>query len=246
MTGITKKITQIIKSWWVFLISGILLIGLSIWIFMTPLESFLGMTVVFSIFVLVNGISNIYFSVSNRKELEGWGWYLANGIFEVIIGAIFILYPGLSVITLPFIVGFWLLFKAVFLMGTSFELRRFGFLDWGLLLSFGAALGLFSFFIIIEPLVGIFTVVGWTGLALLLFGAGNIVLAYKLKKQKRMTLNKADELNARIKQEVERFRQNILIDLETVGEEGRKVIAALENNIEDLMKNLEKEEATQK
>ncbi len=183
-----KQVKRSIKNWWVFLIYIILLIGLSIWIFMTPVESYVGLAVAFSILILANGISNTYFSISNRKELEGWGWYLAHGIFEFVIGLILIIYPEISLITLPFIVGCRLMIKSILNMDFALELRRYLYLDWGLLFFLGAALGLLSFFIIIHPVIDAFSIVIWTGLAIMLLDVTCIVLSFKLKKFKSMTL----------------------------------------------------------
>ena len=85
MADVIDQITSTIKNWWLYLIFGILLIAFSIWVFVTPLESYVGLAFAFSLLVFVNGASHIYFSVSNRKDLDGWGWYLASGIIELIV-----------------------------------------------------------------------------------------------------------------------------------------------------------------
>ncbi len=102
------------------------MIAFSIWVWLTPLESYVGLAFAFSILVFANGVSHIYFSISNRQNLEGWGWFLANGIMEFIVGLVLVLYSGLSAASLSFIVGFWLMFKSGFVIGTAFDLKRYG------------------------------------------------------------------------------------------------------------------------
>lgn len=246
MTSTLNKITESIKNWWIYLVYGILLIAFSIWIFMTPVESYVGLSIAFSIMVFVSGISNIYFSVTNRKKLESWGWYLANGIFELIIGMVLILYPEISIVALPFIVGFWLMFKSVFLMGFALELRKYLYLDWGLMFFFGAIIGLLSFFILINPLFGAVTVVSLTGIALLLFGIGNIILAFKLKKLKAITYDKVDELKTRIKKEAEVLKKELQIKLDKAGEKSAEIKEEIGVQVVEFVYNLLNEKPPKK
>jgi len=48
------------------------MIAFSIWVWLTPLESYVGLAFAFSILVFANGVSHIYFSISNRQNLEGF------------------------------------------------------------------------------------------------------------------------------------------------------------------------------
>ena len=239
MSNVIDQITTTIKNWWLYLIFGILLIAFSIWVVMTPLESYLGLAFAFSILVFANGVSHIYFSVSNRKDLDGWGWYLASGIMELIVGLILVVYPELTVVSLPFIIGFWLMFKSWFMVGTAFDLRRYGFLDWGWLLLLGIMLGILSFIMVVYPVLGGFTIVGWTAIAFLIFGISYIMLSLKLKKLKGKSLHKADDLQTRIKQEAEGFKEQLMANVQA-GDEADKIKKEIERNVDDFIRDLEK------
>ena len=202
MANVISQAVSIVKNWWVFLLSGILLILGSIYVFITPVESYVALAWLFSVLVLANGISYVYFSISNHKELEGWGWYLAGGIFEIILGVVLIYYPGLSIMMLPLFVGFWFMFRGAQIVAASLELKKYGFLDWGWLMLFGIALSIMSFFMILDPLFGFFNIVWLTALALLLFGVSNIMISLKLKKIKSKTIDKVEE-----------FKKNAIKDL---------------------------------
>jgi len=245
MSTVIQQITGTIKNWWLFLLFGVLLIVFAIWIFMTPLESYVGLAFAFSFLVFANGISHIYFSISNRQVLEGWGWYLANGIMELLIGLVLIIYPELSVTSLPFIVGFWLMFKSGFIIGTAFDLRRYGVLDWGYLLLLGITVGILSFVMILHPVFGAFTIVGWTATAFLFFGITNIMLGLKLKKIKSMTFDKVDELKAKIIKEAAGFKEHVMSSLQTglsqAGDDTAKIKKEVEGKVDDFVKNLGKE-----
>jgi len=42
MSNVIQQITSAIKNWWLFLIYGVLMIAFSIWVWLTPLESYGG------------------------------------------------------------------------------------------------------------------------------------------------------------------------------------------------------------
>jgi uncharacterized membrane protein HdeD (DUF308 family) len=210
MTNVISQAVSIIKNWWVFLLSGILLIVGSIWVIFTPLESYVALAWLFSILVLANGISYVYFSISNHKELEGWGWYLAGGIFEIILGIILIYYPNLSIMMLPLFVGFWFMFRGAQIVAASLEFKKYGFLDWGWIMLLGVALTVMSFFMILDPLFGFFNVVWLTALSLLLFGVSNIMISLNLKKIKSKTIDKVEEFKKNAKKDLISLKDQVI------------------------------------
>jgi uncharacterized membrane protein HdeD (DUF308 family) len=210
MTNVISQAVSIVKNWWVFLLSGILLIVGSIYVFITPVESYVALAWLFSVLVLANGISYVYFSISNHKELEGWGWYLAGGIFEIILGVVLIYYPDLSIMMLPLFVGFWFMFRGAQIIAASLDLKKYGFLDWGWLMLFGIALTIMSFFMILDPLFGFFNVVWLTSLALLLLGVSNIMISLKLKKIKSKTIDKVEEFKKKAIKDLNSLKDQVI------------------------------------
>ena len=230
MTNVISQAVSIIKNWWVFLLTGILLIVGSFWVFFTPAESYEALAWLFSILVLANGISYVYFSISNRDELEGWGWYLAGGIFEIILGAVLIYYPVLSILMLPLFVGFWFMFRGVQIIGVSLDLKKYGFLDWGWLMLLGIAITIMSFFMILDPVFGFFNVVFLTALSLLLFGIANIMISLKLKKIKEKTIDKVEELKKNIKKDLIALKTEVVKNIrEATAEQKSEIEAAFED-----------------
>lgn len=180
-----KEIRTDIKNWWILLVLGILFIGLGIFVFANPLESYITIAVFFAASMLISGLFQKWFAISNRDELEGWGWQLALGIMEAIIGIVLLFNLNFTMSVLPFYVGFWLLFKAFALIGFSFELKSYKVLNWWYYLVFGLLLTLLSWFIILNPLFGGMSIVVWTGIALIVAGIAYIMLSFKLKKVNR-------------------------------------------------------------
>lgn len=180
--GILRSVQKTAKNWWLSLILGIVFIALGIWIFKTPITSYISLAILFSASILVSGVFGIIFSISNRTQLEGWGWFLAGGIFDLIVGTLLVLHPALTMSILPFYVGFWVLFRGVFGIGVSFQLKSFGTPYWGWLLAIGILTVLFSFLLLLNPVFTGLSIVYMTAFAFVALGIFRIILAFDLKK----------------------------------------------------------------
>jgi uncharacterized membrane protein HdeD (DUF308 family) len=184
METFMKSVERSVKHWYLHLIVGIIFIGAGIMVFRTPVESYLTLSIIFSVLFLASGLFEIIFSISNRKVLEGWGWHLAMGIFTLLVGVMLVGNPAITVLTLPFFVGFAVLFRSIMAISTSLELRNYYVLDWGYLFGMGILGTIFSFMLLFNPLFAGLSLVVWTGLALIILGIYSIYLSLKLKKLK--------------------------------------------------------------
>jgi len=198
MKTVFQTITRSVKHWYIPLIIGIILIAAGIYVFFVPVETYLTLTVLFSISFIVKGILEIFFSIRNHKSLQGWGWYLVGGLLSLAGGIILFIYPGISIVILPFVVGFTLLFFSFLLMGYSFEMKSLGILNWGYAALFSVFGVIFSFMLIVSPLFsGIYLVV-ITGITFIATGISSIILSRDLRKVKKMPEKLSAELKSKI------------------------------------------------
>ncbi|MGB5242397.1 MAG: HdeD family acid-resistance protein [Lutimonas sp.] len=184
MANAMSKVTHSVKNWWIFLVIGILMIIGAIWMFKTPVESFVGLTVFFSMLIFISGILTIIYAIGHRDEIENWGLYLGGGILDIIVGFILLKYPGVTMVLFSLFVGFWLLFRGIFMISGSFKMKKEGFNNWGWILVFGILTTIFAFFAIINPIVGASYLVFTLAFAFLLLGIGNIFISLQLRKVK--------------------------------------------------------------
>ena len=181
-TEIIKSVKNVTKHWYLSLILGILFICTGIWVLRTPLESYLTLSILFSVTIFISGIIEIIYSVTNRKEIDNWGWILAGGIIDLLLGIWLISSPLLSIAVLPYIVSFFLMFRSMIAMGFAFDLKGFTDSGWGWLLALGILSLLFSFVLLWNPLFAGLTIVIWTGCAFITIGIYRIILSFKLKR----------------------------------------------------------------
>ena len=184
MSNIISKIKGTVKNWWVFLIIGVLLIIASIWIFRTPLESFINLAKIFSILILISGVFSIIFAFTNKDQIENWGLYLIGGILDVIVGFILLSYPGITLVVFSLFIGFWLMFRGFNIISTSLELKKVGVTNWSWILFTGILITIFAFMSIINPVIGASYLVFTLAFAIFLLGIANIFLSVQLRKVK--------------------------------------------------------------
>ncbi len=177
-----KSIKDTIKHWYLPLILGIIFIAVGILALATPMETYLSLAILFSVSFFVVGIIEIIFSISFRKQLDGWGWSLASGILSSIIGVLLIIHPQISIVTLPLFVGFVVLFRSMMAIAWSIEFQKYKVPDWGWLLFAGILGVILSFILIWDPFIGGLTVVIFTGIALITVGVFHIHFSIDLKK----------------------------------------------------------------
>jgi uncharacterized membrane protein HdeD (DUF308 family) len=204
-----KTVIDSIKHWYIPLIIGIVLVLTGIYVFATPLASYLALSVIFSISFLLSGILQVIFSVSNREELDSWGWYLAAGILYTLFGLLLVSYPGISIVTLPFIIGFYVLSHSVSALGWAFDLKNLGIQNWGTIALIGVLGIIFSFILIWNPSLAGLSLVIWTGLALVFAGIASIMLSLGLKKIKDLPGKIPDDLKKRIEGIKKEYRQEL-------------------------------------
>ncbi len=177
-----KKVKSTVKHWYIPLIVGLLFIGLGIWTMFNPVASYLGLSILFITLFIVGGLLEIIFAILNKNELDHWGWELANGILSFVIGIIMAINPEISLTTLPFYVGFVIMFRSIMAISSSMELRKYGVIDWGNLMTIGILGFIFSFILLWNPLFAGLTIVVWTGMALITIGGYGVYFSLKLKK----------------------------------------------------------------
>lgn len=160
---------------------GALFILLGIYIFSTPLASYLVLATLFSLSFLGSGLSELTFALGNRKHLDHWGWFLASGLISTIIGFLLLTNPALSMITLPLYVGFGVMFKSIAGISFALSLKDHGDEYQSLLwLSIGGML--LSIILIWNPSIIGMTLVTLTAFVFILLGIVAVLFSLKLKK----------------------------------------------------------------
>lgn len=179
------------EYWWTSLIAGMLYILLGIWFIATPASAILALTYVFVIGFFMSGIFDITFALSNRSN-SGWKWPLAGGIIDIVFGFVLIALPQPTITTLlVFFIGFWILFRSIWILGMAFKLNKYENAGW--LIILGIILLIFSIAYLFNPTFGGITVLLLASFAFISYGLFRIYYAIRLRsldgKSKRLLKN---------------------------------------------------------
>jgi uncharacterized membrane protein HdeD (DUF308 family) len=200
-----KTVTNTVKHWYIPLIVGLIFLGIGIYSMSSPLNSYKTLAMVFSFSFLFSGITEILFSISNRNEIDNWGWTLTFGVLTFVLGVLLVVNPEIPMKTLPIYIGFIVLFRSIMGISYAIELKNYGVKDWKNLLMIGVLGLILAFILVWNPLFAGMTIMFWIGIAIFAAGIFSIYLAFKLKKLNAMPKKISSELKTRyqtIKQEL--------------------------------------------
>ena len=111
--------------WW-SLISAALAVGAGIVLLAQPVQGTLTLTVVVGVYFLAEGVATIMYALEHRRELsERWSWLLIAGIMDIVIAGIIITgLPGSALWAIGLLVGINLLFGGSTLIGMALAARK--------------------------------------------------------------------------------------------------------------------------
>lgn len=184
MKNLKDSSNKIAKNWWLSILIGLLAIALGIVFIAKPLNSLLTLALLFAWGFIFSGVLETAFSISNRKNLIGWGWNLASGLIDIFIGIVLLSAPELTVILMIYLVGFWIMFRSMWSIGSSIEVQKSGIKGWGWLLIASILGVIFSIIFIISPAFGGTFIVSLASISFIIYGIFRIYLGFILKSIK--------------------------------------------------------------
>lgn len=152
-------------------ISGIIMFLLGIVSLAMPEAVILTLAIVLGIGFLLTGILEILAFFIEKKELVSPGWTLFQGIIDVLAGVLILLNIPATVIMLPIIFGFWILFSGISRIVISFHLKKTGIDKWWVVLITGILAFIISMIVLIYPFAGAALIVAFIGGSLMAYGS---------------------------------------------------------------------------
>jgi uncharacterized membrane protein HdeD (DUF308 family) len=119
--ALTLWARQMPGFWW-SLISAALAVGAGIVLLARPVQGTLTLTIVVGAYFLAEGVATIMYALEHRRELSArWSWMLVAGLMDILIAAIVIAgLPGSATWAIGLLVGINLLFGGATLIGVAF------------------------------------------------------------------------------------------------------------------------------
>jgi uncharacterized membrane protein HdeD (DUF308 family) len=180
MAASSKRLSS---YWWFPILFDVIFILTGIWILSSPIDSYIQISRVIGVILLISGAIQIFLATSRREELPGWAFQATGGLIDVVIGIVLMVNPVLLLKIITLFVGIWLIVNSVKLIVRAIESRKTLSEVWKWELAYGLALLLLAILFIWHPMIIGFTIAIWTALALILLGIFRIALTLRMRSQ---------------------------------------------------------------
>lgn len=175
------RFRHFVTNWRLSMLLGALLSIVGIVVFFEPGGTYLALSVLFGVVIILSGLLEIYLGVKAPAE-SGRGWLIAGGVIEVLLGILLLCQPVMLFSVLPFVLGFWLLMRGFMSVGLAADMMECKVKGAGWTLTFGILVILGGFLVLFNPVLGAGVLVFWVGFSLLLAGVDLIIHALTLKR----------------------------------------------------------------
>lgn len=169
--NLTTKAGRVVKHWWLLMLAGILCVAAGLAVFIFPMESYMALSILFGILMVLVGAAQLIIASTSGNYLAMKGYVIAGGILDLLLGIFLSIYPAITVVLLPIMLGIWMMYHSFMIIAFAGDLDTFKLKGSGWVTFGGVLLMILSILVLVNPFsAGIATVVVFTGVGLILFG----------------------------------------------------------------------------
>lgn len=180
--NLAARAARAIKHWWLLMLAGILVVAAGICVFAFPIQSYVALSILFGIIMLLVGAIQLIVASTSGNYLMLRGYIIVGGVLDVLLGLFLCIYPGVSLFLLPILMGLWLMYHSFMIISLGGDMSTFKVPGDGMVIVGGILLLLLSIFVIVDPFsIGVATVLTVAGAGLIFFGVLLCSLSLTLK-----------------------------------------------------------------
>ena len=168
------------RHWSVFAIRGIAAIVVGILAFIWPVTTLAMLVILFGAYVLVDGVALLVALDRGEALARRHAWAVGvMGVLGIVAGIVTFAWPGLTALSLLYLVAFWALAMGTFQVVAAVALRRE--LDGEFWMALGGVMSIvFGALLAVFPGEGLLSLVWLVGIWSVAFGVSSLGLAYRL------------------------------------------------------------------
>jgi uncharacterized membrane protein HdeD (DUF308 family) len=168
------------RQWWVFAIRGIAALVFGVLAFIWPATTLAVLVFLFGAYALVDGVALLVALVRGDAIARRHAWAVAIiGVLGIVAGVATFMWPGLTALSLLYLVAFWAIATGTFQVIAAVALRRE--LDGEFWMALGGIASIvFGAFLVAFPGAGLLSLVWLVGVWSVVFGVSSLGLAYRL------------------------------------------------------------------
>ncbi len=160
-----------------FLFRGLAAIVFGVVLLVWPTISLLVLVLAFGIFALVNGIVAVAAALGSTHE-QGWGLLLFEGILGVLVGAVALVWPGITALFFLYLIAAWAIITGVLELVAPLSFPM-SFWRGVLMVLLGLVTVVFGVLIALQPAAGLLTVVWLIGVFAIVIGVLHLVAYFE-------------------------------------------------------------------
>ena len=172
---------EIARAWSVLLLRGICNVLFALFAFLQPGLTLLALVLLWGVYAVVDGAMSLTTGIAARRSGgDHWALILA-GASGLVAGTTACVWPGVTLLVLLAIMSAWAVVRGALEIAAAIRLRHILPRAWLLAVS-GVASIIFGVLLVVQPAVGLVTLVYLVGAAALVFGILAITLALHLRR----------------------------------------------------------------
>jgi len=168
-------------SWWLIILRGICALLFGVLAFVWPGLTLVALVTLFGAFAIANGIFSLVTSIQLARGTSGRGSLAFHGVLSILAGVITFSYPGLTAVSLLFVIAAWAIITGVAEIIFAVKLRKVLPHEWLMILS-GVLSVVFGALIVAQPGVGALSIIWIIGAYAIVYGVSLLAGALWLKK----------------------------------------------------------------
>lgn len=177
-----ERAMEPVKHWWMYLLIGVLAFILGVFMLTNPAITYEMMTLLFGLALVVFGIIQMIVGIFSRNLFVSRAAVIIGAILNIVLGILLAANPGIAMLTLPLILGMWMLYQSFMTINYAGDLKSFKVKGYGLTLFCGIVLLILSVLILLRPMtLGMMTVAIYIALSFMIYGLSEIVSAFRLR-----------------------------------------------------------------
>ena len=177
-----ERAMEPVKHWWMYLVIGVLALILGVFMLVNPAITYEMMTLLLGLALLVFGVIEMIVGIFSRNIFVSRAAVIIGAVLNIVLGILLAANPGIAALTLPLILGMWMLYQSFMTISYAGDLKNFKVKGYGLTLFCGIVLLVLAVLILLRPMtLGIVTVAVYIALSFIIYGLSEIVSAFRLK-----------------------------------------------------------------
>lgn len=177
-----ERAMEPVKHWWMYLIIGILAFALGVFMLVNPVITYEMMTLLLGMALLVFGVIELIVGIFSKNLFVSRAAVIIGAVLNIVLGILLAANPGIAALTLPLILGMWMLYQSFMIISYAGDLKNFKVKGYGLTLFCGIVLLVLAILILLRPIaIGMMTVAVYIALSFIIYGLSEIVSAFRLR-----------------------------------------------------------------